>query len=67
MIKNIGLVLVLLIGLGAGFWFGQHNQSSSGSDKSAIKERKLLYYRHPMNPQVTSPEPAKESCFIILN
>lgn len=60
MIKNIRLVLVLLIGVGAGFWFGQHNNLQSGVDGPAVKERKLLYYRHPMNPQVTSPEPAKD-------
>ena len=60
MIKPIGLVLVLLIGLGAGFWFGQHNQSPGLADSPIVKERKLLYYRHPMNPQVTSPEPAKD-------
>ncbi|MCX7084317.1 MAG: efflux RND transporter periplasmic adaptor subunit [Methylococcales bacterium] len=60
MIKNIGLVLVLLIGLGAGFWFGQQNNLHGGLEGPAVKERKLLYYRHPMNPQVTSPEPAKD-------
>lgn len=60
MIKNISLVLVLLIGLGAGFWFGLHNQASMLATNNGVKERKVLYYRHPMNPQVTSPDPAKD-------
>jgi nitrite reductase/ring-hydroxylating ferredoxin subunit len=35
---------------------------SQGPDSAGIKkERKLLYYRNPMNPQATSPVPMKDS------
>jgi len=33
----------------------------AGSIPLAKKERKILYYRNPMNPEVTSPGPAKDS------
>jgi RND family efflux transporter MFP subunit len=29
-------------------------------EKTAQQERKILFYRHPMNPQVTSPTPQKD-------
>jgi nitrite reductase/ring-hydroxylating ferredoxin subunit len=35
--------------------------SQESSSAGAQKERKLLYYRNPMNPQATSPVPMKDS------
>ena len=52
--------LILLLAVGVGFWAGRHQQLPLNSDTTQISERKLLYYRHPMNPQVTSPTPAKD-------
>lgn len=52
-------VLMLGIGLGAGYWL-----SDGGSDTSAAApadEKKPIFYRNPMNPSVTSPVPAKDS------
>ncbi len=46
----------IVLGLGAG-WFVFH---SSDKDK-ASNERKILYYRDPMNPQLTSPTQKKSS------
>jgi len=59
MIKYAGLIVMLLLGLGLGFWLGQQ-QPVQTSAIPAVAERKPLYYRHPMNPQVTSPTPAKD-------
>lgn len=59
MIKYVGLLLMLLSGLGLGFWLGQKPFVQSPGALSQA-ERKPLYYRHPMNPQVTSPTPAKD-------
>lgn len=59
MIKYLGLLLMLLSGLGLGFWLGQKPFVQSLGVLSQA-ERKPLYYRHPMNPQVTSPTPAKD-------
>ncbi len=35
-----------------------HDAAASAAGKPA--ERQILYYRHPMNPEVTSPVPAKD-------
>ncbi len=46
----------IIIGLAAGWLiFGPSNKDTSSS------ERKILYYRDPMNPQITSPVPKKSS------
>ncbi|HLA69167.1 MAG TPA: efflux RND transporter periplasmic adaptor subunit [Bacteroidota bacterium] len=47
-------VLSLVIGLGAG-WLA-FRPSDAGNSSS---ERKILYYRDPMSPQITSPTPKK--------
>lgn len=50
--------LMLLIGVGAGYWlFGD------GASSAVVTEEKSqpLFYRNPMNPDVTSPTPAKDS------
>jgi len=51
-------VLALLIGIGSGYWLAgkQHPVENVAS----VAERKPLYYRHPMNPKVTSPTPTKD-------
>jgi len=59
MIKYLGLLMLLLSGLGLGFWLGQ-SQLPPNPVALSPAERKPLYYRHPMNPQVTSPTPAKD-------
>lgn len=57
-------ILLLLLGLGAGgafvwFYMSSH-QGVAQAPSGASKERKILFYRHPMNPQVTSPTPKKD-------
>ena len=49
----ITVALSIILGLGAG-WFFFHSRESNKSD-----ERKILYYRDPMNPENTSPTPKK--------
>jgi nitrite reductase/ring-hydroxylating ferredoxin subunit len=39
----------------------KENIPPGSATTEAKKERKLLYYRNPMNPQVTSPVPMKDS------
>lgn len=60
-------VLLLGVGLGAGFWFGQHKAVSEDGGPSASTpasgkpgERKVLYYRNPMGLPDTSPVPKKD-------
>ncbi len=52
----ITAVLSIIIGVGAGWFMFQPSVDSSTSS-----ERKILYYRDPMNPQITSPTPKKAS------
>lgn len=59
MIKYSGLIVALLFFLGLGFWLGQKH-SPQNPVVPAATEPKLLYYRHPMNPKITSPTPAKD-------
>lgn len=49
-------IICIFIGLGTG-WFFFHTSTTS----ETIAERKILYYRDPMNPLITSPVPKKSS------
>ncbi|MFI3156054.1 MAG: efflux RND transporter periplasmic adaptor subunit [Methylococcaceae bacterium] len=57
MIKYLlaGLLLVLVLSLG--FWAGRVNIPQN---PATTAEKKPLYYRHPMNPKVTSMTPTKD-------
>ena len=57
---NVIVALVmLLVGLGGGFWLSGALESA---DKEVVaKDNKPLFYRNPMNPSITSPVPAKGS------
>lgn len=50
----ITAILSILIGFGGGYWFFR----TPDGDQAGTK-RKILYYRDPMNPQMTSPTPKK--------
>lgn len=50
--------VVLLIGLGGGYWIAQ--LTGEPSPASGASERKALFYRNPMNPAITSPVAAKD-------
>ncbi|MDD5630539.1 MAG: efflux RND transporter periplasmic adaptor subunit [Methylococcales bacterium] len=60
MIRVILLLVILIVGLSLGFWIGRHNELPLTLGSTLVSERKPLYYRHPMNPQVTSTTPAKD-------
>jgi len=66
--KNVIVVAVitLAVGLGGGYWLAglQKNagMEGSGDDSQAAGDgRKILFYRNPMDPSITSPTPAKDS------
>lgn len=50
----ITAIVCIVVGLGAGWLLFRPS-----TDKGTSKERKILYYRDPMNPQNTSPTPKK--------
>ncbi len=58
MTRYLQLLLILLLGLGLGFWVAHLDVTKP--DSNAGGEKKPLYYRHPMNPQVTSATPTKD-------
>tara|TARA_R110002073_G_scaffold188849_1_gene347795 strand:+ start:99 stop:1517 length:1419 start_codon:yes stop_codon:yes gene_type:complete len=55
----VAVVVSLLIGLGLGYIFTPTLEGDS--DVDATLEGEPLFYRNPMNPEVTSPVPAKDS------
>jgi Cu(I)/Ag(I) efflux system membrane fusion protein len=59
----IAAIVLLVVGVAAGYWLAQSAPMGSPTTlpTRAEDERKPLYYRHPMNPEVTSPVPAKGS------
>lgn len=52
----ITALIMLLAGLGGGYWLGQQPKILPPEKP----REQPLYYRHPMNPEITSPVPAKD-------
>jgi len=50
----ITAIVCIVLGLGAGWLLFRPS-----TNKGGLAERKILYYRDPMNPQITSPTPKK--------
>jgi len=60
--KTLLWTAVFSIGLGAsgGYWLALQSTKASLLPTTTQAENKPLFYRHPMNPAVTSPVPAKD-------
>ncbi len=53
------IVIALVAGLAGGYWFA--GMRSTDTAMPAMEaQREPLYYRNPMNPEITSPVPAKD-------
>jgi Cu(I)/Ag(I) efflux system membrane fusion protein len=52
-------IVALIAGAGGGYWFA-NQQAERTSVQPISEERVPLFYRNPMNPEVTSPVPAKD-------
>ncbi|WP_254276180.1 efflux RND transporter periplasmic adaptor subunit [Halomonas sp. 3H] len=62
--KAFAVIVLLGAGAAAGaaavtYWPDSHAHVAAAAD-TANGEREILYYRHPHNPSVTSPEPRKD-------
>lgn len=58
----ISVVAAALAGVAGGYWLGATKGSpDTDAGLSTSRERQPLYYRNPMNPEVTSPVPAKDA------
>ena len=56
----IGILAALVVGLGVGYWSAGFNKPAATTKASSI-QKEPLYYRNPMNPEITSPVPAQGS------
>jgi len=54
----IGIILGLVAGVAVGWLYFKEHKPEKSEGKPA--ERKVLFYRNPMNPQATSPVPMKD-------
>lgn len=51
-----------VIGAAGGYWLANQPENMGRAQPAAVQdERQPLFYRNPMNPEVTSPVPAKDS------
>jgi len=55
----ITAVAMLAVGAGIGYWFSE--RSDQGPAIVSQSAREPIFYRHPMDPSITSPVPAKGS------
>ena len=59
--STVALIGILLLGVaGGGYWLGRSHGGAAPAGESEKAPSKVLFYRNPMNPSVTSPVPAKD-------
>jgi Cu(I)/Ag(I) efflux system membrane fusion protein len=58
------IMLALLVGAGGGYWVahlaGARHGTPAGEPGRLPEQRKVMFYRNPMNPAITSPVPARD-------
>jgi len=62
--KALGILIIvaLVAAASGGYWLGATKSTPDNDSRvSTSATRQPLFYRHPMNPEVTSPVPAKDS------
>lgn len=57
---NIALLVFGLISGAGAFWLYMKSPAPEAPKAEMKEEGKILFYRHPMNPEVTSPTPKKD-------
>lgn len=57
----ITAILMLALGIGGGYWLASRQMVHEQPAVAPAAPKKPLFYRNPMNPDVTSPVPAKDS------
>ncbi|MCO6440362.1 MAG: efflux RND transporter periplasmic adaptor subunit [Nitrococcus mobilis] len=50
----------LAVGIGGGYWYGSFTAEKETKSTAEAPAKEPLFYRHPMNPEITSPMPAKD-------
>jgi Cu(I)/Ag(I) efflux system membrane fusion protein len=55
------LIIAVLAGGAGGYWLANGSSDSAKTSSTAAQtEKKPLFYRNPMNPEITSPVPAQD-------
>ena len=57
----MAVLVALIVGAGGGYWFASRTAmdvANMSADEG--QTRKPLFYRNPMNPNITSPIPAED-------
>ncbi len=61
----LGIIIIIALGLGVigGYWYGvdKGNNDNHVMASSGNATKKPLFYRNPMNPEITSPVPASDA------
>ena len=60
-IGGITVSMAIILGAGLGYWVAGQDDEPARTGSAAAPEREPLLYRNPMNPQITSPVPAKDA------
>jgi Cu(I)/Ag(I) efflux system membrane fusion protein len=59
--STVALLGILLLAVACGgYWLGRSHVGPIAADSSEPASPKVLFYRNPMNPSITSPVPAKD-------
>jgi Cu(I)/Ag(I) efflux system membrane fusion protein len=56
----VATLVALVIGAGTGYWYAGRGLDEVPAMVQSAPAKAPLFYRHPMNPEVTSPVPAKD-------
>jgi Cu(I)/Ag(I) efflux system membrane fusion protein len=55
-----GVLIALVLGGTGGYWIAQQGGGRDMDAGDGTDSREVLFYRNPMNPEITSPVPAKD-------
>src|SRR3989338_2927062 len=55
----LSILTAIAVAAGAG-WYFFYNKKPQIAEIPVVRERKVLFYRHPMTPSVTSPAPKED-------
>ncbi|EDZ68192.1 efflux transporter, RND family, MFP subunit, putative [Nitrosococcus oceani AFC27] len=61
MVIVLAFLIALAIGVGGGYWYATYWAPKTAAPVSETPAKKPLFYRSPMNPEITSPVPAKDA------